>query len=53
MKKDYMKPEMRVAMLLHEHHLLVGSGSKSVQSIQSSDGFTKKSDGFSDDDFDM
>ena len=33
MKKKYMKPEQRIVVLQHQHHLLAGSGEE-VQSLR-------------------
>ena len=33
MKKKYMKPEQRIIVLQHQHHLLAGSGEE-VQSLR-------------------
>ena len=38
MKKEYMKPQMKVALLQHQSHLLAGSNG--AKSLNSTDGFT-------------
>ena len=38
MKKDYMKPTMKVVMLKQRYHILVGS--KGARSVNNSEGFT-------------
>ena len=38
MKKKYMKPEQRIIVLQHQHHLLAGSGEE-VHSLGSSGPF--------------
>ena len=43
MKKKYIKPEQRIILLQHQHHLLAGSGEK-VQSLGSSGPFDYEGD---------
>ena len=52
MKKNYMKPTMRVVKMQHRQHILTGSGGlKSVvKSVSNNDGLKWKSDGFGEDD---
>ena len=33
MKKKYMKPEQRIIVLQHQHHLLAGSGERNLRSV--------------------
>ena len=33
MKKKYMKPEQRIIVLQHQHHLLAGSGEGNLRSV--------------------
>ena len=33
MKKKYTKPEQRIIVLQHQHHLLAGSGERNLRSV--------------------
>lgn len=52
MKKVYMKPTMRVVRI-QRTCLICSSDGNRVSSINNSDGISKKSGGFYDDDYDM
>ncbi|MBQ3700763.1 MAG: hypothetical protein II886_12810 [Prevotella sp.] len=51
MKRQYIKPTVRVVKLQHRSHILAGS-TKSVRSVANSEDITWKSDGFEDDEDD-
>ena len=54
MKKDYIKPAMRVVKLQHRYHILTSSPSAKVQGIKSnSEGIIWKEGGFADGEGDM
>ena len=46
MKKEYMKPAMRVVELQHQCHIL--SGSRGAKSLSNSEGIDWKDNGFDD-----
>ena len=48
MKKDYMKPTMRVVKMQHRQHILTGSGPKGVNSVNNSENINWNGDGFAD-----
>jgi hypothetical protein len=46
MKKNYMKPTMRVVKMQHRQHILTGSGFRGVKGVSNSENITWKDDGF-------
>lgn len=48
MKKNYMKPTMRVVKMQHRQHILTGSGFKGVKSVNNSENINWNGDGFAD-----
>jgi hypothetical protein len=48
MKKNYMKPTMRVVKMQHRQHILAGSGLRGVKSVNNSENINWKDGGFVD-----
>ena len=46
MKKNYMKPTMRVVKMQHRQHILAGSGLRGVKSVNNSENINWNGDGF-------
>lgn len=48
MKKNYMKPTMRVVKMQHRQHILTGSDPFGAQDVSNSEEITWKDGGFAD-----
>ena len=48
MKKNYMKPTMRVVKMQHRQHILTGSGPFGAEDVGNSEEITWKDGGFAD-----
>ena len=48
MKKDYMKPTMRVVKMQHRQHILTGSGPFGAKGVSNSENINWNGDGFAD-----
>jgi hypothetical protein len=48
MKKNYMKPTMRVVKMQHRQHILAGSGPFGAKGVSNSENINWKDGGFAD-----